>query len=71
MDMRPRAKIVARSTTASSERAQFREMTEGTQEDWAIIGGDYIGLRRGPARSRARLISSCSTAISAAFRSTG
>ena len=29
------------------ERAKFREMKEGTQEDWAIIGGEYMAFARG------------------------
>ena len=31
----------------AAERAKFREMKEGTQEDWAIIGGEYMQFARG------------------------
>ena len=31
----------------AAERAKFREMKEGTQEDWAIIGGEYMAFARG------------------------
>lgn len=33
----------------SGERAQFRSMTEGTQEDWALIARDYVGFANGLA----------------------
>ncbi|ANY19084.1 HD domain protein [Tsuneonella dongtanensis] len=29
------------------ERAKFREMKEGTQEDWAIIGSEYMAFAQG------------------------
>lgn len=32
---------------AVAERARFREMKEGTAEDWAIIGGEYRAFARG------------------------
>jgi predicted HD phosphohydrolase len=31
-------------TDAHEPRAQFNAMTEGTQEDWAIISGQYLGF---------------------------
>ncbi len=31
------------------ERARFREMKEGTAEDWAIIGGEYRAFAKGLA----------------------
>jgi len=31
----------------SGERAQFRSMTEGTQEDWALIAHDYVSFAGG------------------------
>jgi len=35
----------------SAERARFREMKEGTKEDWEIIGGEYMAFARDlPAR---------------------
>ncbi|MEC9068235.1 MAG: HD domain-containing protein [Pseudomonadota bacterium] len=34
-------------STASAERARFREMKQGTAEDWAIIGGEYRAFARG------------------------
>ena len=30
-----------------AERAKFREMKEGTQEDWAIIAGEYRDFAQG------------------------
>ena len=33
----------------SGERAQFTAMAEGTQADWAIIGGQFMGYARGLA----------------------
>ena len=30
-----------------AERAKFREMREGTAEDWAIIGGEYRAFAKG------------------------
>ena len=32
-----------------AERAKFREMKEGTKEDWAIIGGEYREFAKGLA----------------------
>lgn len=32
---------------AMAERAKFREMKEGTKEDWAIIGGEYRAFAKG------------------------
>ena len=38
------------------ERARFREMKEGTKEDWAIIGGEYMAFAQGlPDRVLAHL----------------
>lgn len=31
----------------AAERAKFRAMEHGTQEDWAIIGGEYMAFARG------------------------
>ena len=31
----------------AEERAKFREMKEGTAEDWAIIGGEYMAFAKG------------------------
>ena len=28
-------------------RAKFRQMKEGTQEDWSIIGADYMAFAKG------------------------
>ena len=40
----------------AAERAKFREMKEGTQEDWAIIGGEYMAFAKGlPDRVLAHL----------------
>ena len=40
----------------SGERAQFRSMDEGTQEDWTIIARDYVGFAGGlPDRVLAHL----------------
>ena len=40
----------------SGERAQFRSMTEGTQEDWSLIAHDYVGFAAGlPDRVLAHL----------------
>ena len=40
----------------SGERAQFRSMDEGTQEDWSIIARDYVGFAGGlPDRVLAHL----------------
>jgi predicted HD phosphohydrolase len=40
----------------SGERAQFRSMTEGTQEDWSLIAHDYVGFASGlPDRVMAHL----------------
>ncbi len=33
----------------SQERAKFTAMAEGTQEDWAIIGGQFMGYAAGLA----------------------
>jgi predicted HD phosphohydrolase len=33
----------------SGERAKFTAMAEGTQEDWNIIGGQFVGLAKGLA----------------------
>ncbi|MFW2349628.1 HD domain-containing protein [Qipengyuania sp.] len=32
---------------AGAERARFREMKQGTAEDWAIIGGEYRAFAQG------------------------
>ena len=32
---------------SAAERAKFREMKEGTAEDWAIIGGEYRAFAKG------------------------
>jgi predicted HD phosphohydrolase len=41
---------------SSEERAQFRAMDEGTQEDWTIIARDYVGFAAGlPDRVLAHL----------------
>ena len=41
---------------AAAERARFREMKEGTAEDWAIIGGEYRAFAKGlPDRVLAHL----------------
>ncbi|MBX7501323.1 HD domain-containing protein [Qipengyuania mesophila] len=32
---------------AGAERAKFREMKQGTAEDWAIIGGEYRAFAQG------------------------
>ncbi|NIB41496.1 HD domain-containing protein [Pseudomaricurvus alkylphenolicus] len=32
------------STDAAAPRAKFKQMTEGTQEDWAIIGEQYFAF---------------------------
>lgn len=38
------------------ERAKFREMKEGTREDWALIGGEYMAFAAGlPDRVLAHL----------------
>ncbi|MEZ5680957.1 MAG: HD domain-containing protein [Erythrobacter sp.] len=34
---------------STAERAKFREMKEGTAEDWAIIGGEYRAFAKGLA----------------------
>lgn len=40
----------------AAERAKFREMKEGTQEDWSLIGGEYMNFARGlPDRVLAHL----------------
>ena len=40
----------------AAERAKFREMKEGTQEDWALIGGEYMAFAAGlPDRVLAHL----------------
>jgi predicted HD phosphohydrolase len=40
----------------AAERAKFREMKEGTAEDWAIIGADYMQFAQGlPDRVLAHL----------------
>jgi predicted HD phosphohydrolase len=40
----------------AAERAKFREMKEGTQEDWALIGGEYMAFAQGlPDRVLAHL----------------
>jgi predicted HD phosphohydrolase len=40
----------------SGEKAQFRSMTEGTQEDWSLIAHDYVGFASGlPDRVMAHL----------------
>ena len=40
----------------AAERARFRQMKEGTQEDWAIIGGEYMAFAAGlPDRVLAHL----------------
>lgn len=31
----------------ATERAKFREMKQGTQEDWALIGGEYMAFAQG------------------------
>jgi predicted HD phosphohydrolase len=36
-----RREIVSAQDTGNESRAKFREMKEGTEEDWAIIGGEY------------------------------
>ena len=33
-------------THSIEERAKFREMKEGTQEDWAIIGAEYMAFAK-------------------------
>ena len=32
---------------AAADRAEFREMKEGTREDWAIIGREYMAFAKG------------------------
>jgi predicted HD phosphohydrolase len=40
----------------AAERAKFREMKEGTREDWALIGGEYMAFAQGlPDRVLAHL----------------
>jgi predicted HD phosphohydrolase len=40
----------------AQERAKFREMKDGTQEDWALIGGEYMAFAKGlPDRVLAHL----------------
>ena len=40
----------------AAERAKFREMKEGTQEDWVLIGGEYMAFAQGlPDRVLAHL----------------
>ena len=34
-------------THSVAERAKFREMKEGTQEDWALIGAEYRAFAKG------------------------
>ncbi len=34
---------------SAAERAKFREMKEGTAEDWAIIGSEYRAFAKGLA----------------------
>jgi hypothetical protein len=34
--------------THDGPRAQFRAMTEGTQEDWSIIAGHFRGFASSP-----------------------
>ncbi len=38
---------LADSLHGAAERAKFREMKEGTQEDWALIGGEYMAFAKG------------------------
>lgn len=49
IDSAPPAAPDAEATLAHAvaERARFREMKEGTTEDWAIIGGEYRAFARG------------------------
>lgn len=49
IDSAPPAAPDAEATLAHAvaERARFREMKEGTAEDWAIIGGEYRAFARG------------------------
>ncbi|MGX7951132.1 HD domain-containing protein [Tsuneonella sp. HG249] len=40
----------------AEERAKFRQMKEGTREDWALIGGEYMAFAQGlPDRVLAHL----------------
>jgi predicted HD phosphohydrolase len=39
--------VTADTLHGAAERAKFREMKEGTQEDWAIIGGEYMAFAKG------------------------
>ncbi|NVD44525.1 HD domain-containing protein [Qipengyuania atrilutea] len=38
--------IAAETAHAAMERAKFREMKEGTQEDWAKIGAEYMAFAK-------------------------
>ena len=39
--------VAADMAHGAAERAKFREMKEGTREDWALIGGEYMAFARG------------------------
>jgi predicted HD phosphohydrolase len=48
--------VIEDTLHGAAERAGFREMKEGTREDWAIIGGEYMAFAQGlPDRVLAHL----------------
>lgn len=48
--------VAADMAHGAAERAKFREMKEGTQADWALIGGEYMAFAQGlPDRVLAHL----------------
>jgi hypothetical protein len=51
----------------NSDRAKFHAMTEGTREDWGLIGAEFQRFASG-LRIASLPISSCSRSTSAAFR---
>jgi predicted HD phosphohydrolase len=48
--------VIEDTLHGAAERAKFREMKEGTQEDWTLIGGEYMNFAAGlPDRVLAHL----------------
>ena len=39
--------VTEQTLHGAAERAKFREMKQGTAEDWAIIGGEYREFAKG------------------------
>ena len=46
-DMAASDELAADTAHGAAERAKFRQMMEGTQDDWGIIAGEYMAFAKG------------------------